>query len=1206
MNNRLISLITKALFLLFSVFLPSPGFAVTLPQPNPWISLEKGVLELHKKYAPDALILNTNSFPEKINRYLDTGLWSLAEEALEASSDPTVPQLKLQLYHYRGEYSRLYDLYQHNIHLFQKRPVLMLDAARGALTRQKFEAALRLIDSLEIPESRLPEHFYISTLAYWGLKEKAHFNSVLQKALLWSEDNPDSPWSRRFRLLKVYYHLSQKEYDIAFSNIGNIFEEDADLALLALGWGYFKLSSVNNLYSVIDGFDAVGQENSPYYIQAFRIMSRFLIGEGNLRSAVEMDQRERDVLRNQTAVLEEEIEQLRKGVTLKTGFSPPGSLLKTSLLKLQNSAGEERDIVALLWYVNLQQRQLKLRALRKRERKIGSEQRNLQMEMVRQCMSLKRIPLKGTAIQETYEKARLAFQEGKEALGIQYLRDVLRIDPQSSYGEESAFRLGDIAFNVGNYEEAATHYKRILNPLNSPLRHLAVYKLSWTYYLQGKLNNAISLVIDNEINQQKSEEIEGPCVMIRTRQERREPYRLLALSLYKIGGPGHLTDFVKNIGVEESFPIFLKLATAYEETKNTEEMFQVIQSWVQAYPLSSETPLFHQKMVNVITLADQFSIVEVLESRKKFIRDYEPGSQWARQNRSEEIYQAVTVAAKEYIQFLMTHYYAEGQKTASIAAYQEALLWHQRYIERFPQEEEIGRVRFVYAELLSKMKQPEKAAIEYYKSAYTDPSHKLSVNAGFQEVALLEQLHHAGDPEIEQAYDRFAARFPEDSRTPEINMKLAEITFKRGEYQKSRDYAKKVYARNARHCLQESQETECPETKETHLGELDLAAYRLTIDGFFKEKDYVQAVSFIEKLFRQIPENEGLDEFKPLRVFSYFQYGEALKLQGKRLEAADAYWEAFQHGMESKIGPVALFEASALWDTAEMQAKSEDALQIFRRRYPQSAIYQPVLLRLASLYEKTGRLEIAALTYEEASRIQIGNDLSNKALEHALTLYERAESWGKVYGLAMEKVGTFPKDHVKGGHWWVKAAEAKFKLGEDPVAEKMLARFVDAAGDEALGTQYLAKAHLLLAEAKIGDFEKIKLVAPLEDNLERKKELFDHLLSEYSQVLFHPAPALVLNAYYRIGEILEEYSRSLLESERPQDLSEEEQRLYDDLLKEQALPYIVQAEETYRRNIDYGRDSGLESEWIAKSESRLQLIHLQIDQLTAGREAGLG
>lgn len=343
--------IVLLLFLLLSFLYPSPSEPFS--RPDPWIAIEEGILQVHEKYQPKSSILNSRTFSEKMRRYLDAGLWSSAEILLNNSKDPSVLQFQVELHLLRREYAEVFNISQDNPFLFMWHPDFIFGAAQGALEQGAFSEALRLLASPEASDLNKAKRLYLTSLAYWGLKDKDGLDETFERSALWSKENADSPWAGRLSLLKTYFHLSKTEYALAFENLGSVFEEDIDLALLTLIWGYFKLDASGNLFSVLQAFDD-SQEKSPYYIQTYRILSRSLAKSGDLRGAIEMDQRIRDELRARVTQLEEETEMMKQKVVTSSISSPAGALLsKTLLYDLDEHYAQKREIKAILCKVAL-------------------------------------------------------------------------------------------------------------------------------------------------------------------------------------------------------------------------------------------------------------------------------------------------------------------------------------------------------------------------------------------------------------------------------------------------------------------------------------------------------------------------------------------------------------------------------------------------------------------------------------------------------------------------------------------------------------------------------------------------------------------------------------------------------------------------------------------------------------------------------------
>jgi TolA-binding protein len=79
-------------------------------------------------------------------------------------------------------------------------------------------------------------------------------------------------------------------------------------------------------------------------------------------------------------------------------------------------------------------------------------------------------------------------EEGKKA----YLTLVERF-PQSNFAPECLLRLGELEFDMANFEEAIKFYQRVLAYPKSSFYDLAMYKLAWSYNQQAEYPKAIEI-----------------------------------------------------------------------------------------------------------------------------------------------------------------------------------------------------------------------------------------------------------------------------------------------------------------------------------------------------------------------------------------------------------------------------------------------------------------------------------------------------------------------------------------------------------------------------------------------------------------------------------------------------------------------------------------------------------------------------------------
>lgn len=1192
--------------LFFALLQPRTGLTLDLAEIESWSALEQETLHLLKRFAPEEALSPSAPLGKKVRFYLRAGLWSSAEQILLSQPQAQGKRLLLLLYLHEQQFDRVYRLYQKEPELYRDEPILRLGAGQGALLQKAYGEALTLLGAAPPSDQHAPYYFYLSAQAYAGLRDRAGFDRMIEAAVRWGERHPDSPWTARARLLKGYDQLSRKRYQEAFFHLGQVLSENAysDLALLGIASGYLEMGEPETFLSLLEGFQET-QEESAHADRFFEILGRYQESKGDFQGAIETARLGRIALQKERETLAEQKERLLDGGRLAL-TAPPGALLKKALLDLEGRTGEKKEAEGLIRQIEFHHRQLVLVSLIASERALKKKEEEFRGAMVRRCLAVESRSAVSPAQARSplYLQARSAALEGKKEEMEALLKKLLGSHSSGRDREEATFRLAELAFERRDYATAATYYESFSDRPASYLSRTALYKGAWSDYLQGKGMKAIQSLLRQRLLMKGAASTGSSCESALESETRSEYFRLLTLALEAEGGADRFITAAKELSPEEGFPLALELAQYYEAADRKEELIQLAAGWAAAYPLYAETPVLHHAWVEALRGGPSAFTPQALSARVAFIERYWPDGVWAQEN-GEARWSRVKPLLKEQLRDLLSYFHIEAKKTESVAYYREILPWYERYLNLFPAESETGEARFLYAEVLNGMGEKKKAAEVYHTSAYQDPPHRLAAEAGYRAVLLSEKLYSPSDPDLWDGYARFIQTFPSDRRVAQIYLKEAELAFQQGAYDQSRQWAEAAAKNeNGVRCTGDSKG--CA---------LESTAQKLIVQGYLAQKAYPEAIRYLRGLLaakgeppargpapaRPAPfDPKEKAEFRKLLVLAYYQQGEGLKEKSRLPAAADSYWQAYQEGMAGEMGPLALFEAASLWGTLN-RAKAEEALGLFQERYPNSPLYHPVLIRLAALYLETDRPREAAQIYEKAGQVRSDPGFALQSLGEAIALYEAMGNWGKVSLLSLQMAEQAGNDKEKWTEGMVKQAEAKLKLGEEKGAKKILTDLVknqkpewgakeNRQGERDRISLHLAKAHLLLADLEIKQFEQIKLVTPLEKNLQKKKALFDRLLNDYALAAEAPSPPLALAATYRMGEMFEEFSRSLLESERPKDLSREEKQAYEAFLKEQALPYLKKAVEAYRQNIDWGRKALIENEWITRSQDRFRRI----------------
>src|SRR5260370_25892446 len=148
-----------------------------------------------------------------------------------------------------------------------------------------------------------------------------------------------------------------------------------------------------------------------------------------------------------------------------------------------------------------------------------------------------------------------------------------------------------------------------------------------------------------------------------------------------------------------------------------------------------------------------------------------------------------------------------------------------------------------------------------------------------------------------------------------------------------------------------------------------------------------------------------------------------------------------------------------------------------------------------------------------------------------------------------------------------------------------------AAGSERTGrTRTLAaRSALVLAEQLYGDFVVVKLRQPFETSLQDKKQRMDATIAALGRLVDYRINDLTAAATYYMAETYSNFSSSLLESERPDDLKPEDLEEFKNKLDEAAFPFEEKAINVHEKNMEL-LHTGVFNSWTEKSLSRLTVL----------------
>jgi len=297
----------------------------------------------------------------------------------------------------------------------------------------------------------------------------------------------------------------------------------------------------------------------------------------------------------------------------------------------------------------------------------------------------------------------------------------------------------------------------------------------------------------------------------------------------------------------------------------------------------------------------------------------------------------------------------------------------------------------------------------------------------------------------------------------------------------------------------------------------------------------------------------------------------------------------------SKIRPTAEYDAAASLIVLKQWAAVATVLESFRTLYPDNVLQHDITKKLAVVYKEDGRYLQSAAEFERIEKENPKDEaLRREALNQAAELYEKAEASDKALVVYQKLVDYFPEPIED-------AIETRNKMAVIYLAQKEQKKYIaelqkivdtDSAGGDGRTdrTRYLAaNAALVLAEPKLDSFKDVALVEPFKKNLKKKKERMRDAIDTYTRLVDYQVSDVTAAATYYIAEIYYEFSVSLMKSERPKNLSEEELEQYELVIEEQAYPFEEKAISVHEKNTEL-LDVGVYNQWVDKSLDKLAVL----------------
>ncbi|MCC6810624.1 MAG: tetratricopeptide repeat protein [Deltaproteobacteria bacterium] len=566
---------------------------------------------------------------------------------------------------------------------------------------------------------------------------------------------------------------------------------------------------------------------------------------------------------------------------------------------------------------------------------------------------------------------------GQSEEASEYYRRLISEFPNSQYVPDAWLAVGDFFFDKADLQKALKAYQKAEEFTESTVYGFAVYKQGWCYINSGEWEKAMDRfrkVIKYADTQLKS----GNKARLSLRKEAQKDY----VRSYSNVGTGReaKADFLK-VGGKDNYRAMLEsLGNIYVDQGKHKDVIALFSDLIQDTPNSTRNAVFQGRVVEAASRLGNKKYT-VSESRKLaniYLKIKKTSAETTDPAKKEEIEKDLKNAAdvsENTVRRLATSYHQEAIKTKNEDLYGLAMELYSDYLSLFPDTIYAYDMRFFYAELLYKLEEFEKAAVQYSMVVdmrpdpnATEPEKKPRFLLLAAEEAVRSYDNVVSDldkknppkvvgiepvplPELKaaliKACERYLFYVPKGPRVVEIGYKMARIYYIYNQFEKAAPAFLQIAREHPKH-------------------ETAVYSANLVLDIYNGLKDY----ETLEKLAREFYDNKELGdpkskgEWRGIIESATFKKIEQREKSKDYLSAADAYMAFTKEFPDSQYVEKSVYNAAVNYDKGGKLDQAISTRRYLIDKFPKSELVPTVLYNIAESYERVADFEKAATEYE--------------------------------------------------------------------------------------------------------------------------------------------------------------------------------------------------------------------------------------------------
>jgi tetratricopeptide (TPR) repeat protein len=756
--------------------------------------------------------------------------------------------------------------------------------------------------------------------------------------------------------------------------------------------------------------------------------------------------------------------------------------------------------------------------------------------------------------------------------------------------DEAQFRRGETLFAQRRYADAERAYAAVLGKgAGSEFYIQALYKRAWSQFKQSMdaESSASFLALLDRLLVAADGRLRPAGDLSRPEREMADDaLRALSLTFAGTDGTASLQAALARHGaVPYESQLYRALGELYVEKERYQDGAQAYREFAAHEPRHPDSPAFIGFASDAYAKGGFPSLV--LEAKQELVERYGPRSAYW-QSQSGRLSPPLSDAVQADLLDLGRYHHARAQKDGSAADRDLAVRWYREYLEGFDSSPQAAATRLALADALYEGSNFDAAATEYERAAYGYPVAPDAARAGYAALVCYDKaearLPAAERPAVRgkavESALRFAAAFPGHPETPAVLSRTTQTLFDAGDRERAAAVAQQVLALGSRADAGQQR-----------------VAWAVLANVWFDAGQFAQAEQGFSELLARMPAGDPQRaEVTERLAASVYRQAEAKQAAGDWDGASREYLRVSRVAPTSAAGPKGEFDAATLLVNQQQWARAATVLEDFRRDHPQHELQPEATRKLAVAYLEGGRKHDAAVEFERiANRDLEDPDVRRAAAWQAAELYGGSGDAASAARAYEAYVSRYPSPAGPAIEARQELAELAGRAGDTAGRQRWLKEVVAAdasAGNErSERTRYLAaSAALELARPLDAQARAVRLAMPLEKSLRAKRKAMEAALAAYAKVEDYGVAPVTTAATFARADLYRHLGRSLLESDRPRDLSAEEREQYDLLLEEQAFPFEEKAIAIHEENARRAAQ-GIYDEWVRRSFDELAAMN---------------